>query len=135
LVEGGDREPARRQELGRAGEEGWVIDRLADPVALPERRDEVLDRLEIDVPARDVDVRRRLLERRPDVRADEDRALLVLPAPGDRSRIAREGGIDADEDLGALGDLLLGAAGGPACRGDPDVLGVRPLVQVQAAEG
>ena len=34
-----------------------------------------------------------------------------------------------------LGDLLLGAAGGPARRGDPDVLGVRPLVQVQAAEG
>ena len=85
--------------------------------------------------ARDVDVRWRLLERRPDLRADEDRALVVFPRPRDGGRIAREGGIDADEDLGALGNLVFGAAGGPARRGDPDVLGVRPLVQVQAAEG
>ena len=37
LVEGGDREPACRQDLGRAGEEGRIVDRLAHAVALPER--------------------------------------------------------------------------------------------------
>ena len=135
LIERRDNETVVAKQLRGPLKEARVVMEPPDVMRLGESANEVFDQLKPDATAGDERMVRHVIARRPNVRLDDHPVRAVLGG----SRPRHRGGVLSQSDVNADGD----APGHPDVREQPrprpprqpNVAGVRELIEVQLPEG